>query len=493
MFSTASTATCVTVASTIQNGIVDDDPVAILSRELSKLSVQEQEQILLDLHGLNGSFLDASGSGDNSAEDSLQSFASSSPSSSLKEEQDASSHLIRLRNELDHRSQSGDLSKAYLAAKQRNTDHVHNTDLLRLFLRVHMDNDGYHHDRAAQMILQHYDIKQRLFGTDKLTRDICQSDLSPEDLDMLMRGMIQALPQRDESGRDVLLSIFVPQKDAAQTLSFYRSAFYFLMSYLRRQQHLRDIIWICCSVGNFEQETELLENLHANICKGIPQRVVGGHFCGSHRDMERIGAQYQLRLNRSPELKTFHGQEFRKRYHIGDSWHDICSSLAEYGIYVDPSTNFPMRIGGTWSTTNHLALLRELKILEEQASGRAAADYGAHPTALHPFDVLLGKSKRSLNHSGNRRLEVLCGFHYDAYDKAVSKHRKTEVSDRIVSMIHESGGQFLIWKQDEKPYESSVGEAGVWVSADSLQARNKVAHVFRHLRAKKRVQVEALK
>ena len=105
-----------------------------------------------------------------------------------------------------------------------------------------------------------------------------------------------------------------------------------------------------------------------------------------------------------------------------------------------------------------------------------------------PFDVLLGKTKRSLRHTGNQRLVLLCQLHYDKYNTA-NKYRKTELSDQIVSMVHESGGQFLRWKECREPgitpNNDAIGNDGYWSPVDNeLEARNKVAHVFRHIRAK---------
>jgi hypothetical protein len=464
--------------------------VTLLSRELSKLTVHEQEQILLDLHGLNTSCCSILHNDDVT----YDGITSTSKSPSLEKNSD-SFVLQRLRNELEtvvKNSESQDISNAFLEAKRQDADYIlRDDDFLRLFLYPHIHSGIHHYDRAVQMILRHFQIKQKLFGNKLLTKDVRQADLSALDMEILNRGMIQILPQRDESERDVMMSIFLPLGEA-QTISFYRVTFYLLMSHMKRQiqqrQAPRDVIWITCSVADFEKELLLLEQLHSNVSKGVPQRVVGGHFCGFCPDLERIGAKYQLRLNRSPELKTFHGQEFRKRYHGGISWHDIYSSLADYGINADPLTNFPMQPDGTCSTTNHGILLQVIKEWEERVYGPVEKDGrdGDHACIMpQPFDVLLGKTKRSLNHSGNRRLATLCALHYDTYNNTNSKHRKTELSDRIVSMIHESGGQFLAWKQSKESASLSGADVGTWISADWLTARNKVAHVFRHLRAKK--------
>ena len=66
-------------------------------------------------------------------------------------------------------------------------------------------------------------------------------------------------------------------------------------------------------------------------------------------------------------------------------------------------------------------------------------------------------------------MEASCGF--TKREKA-NKHEKTEIAERIVSIIHESHGRFLKWDKD------------CWVEVEYSVAREKVSHFFRHLRSK---------
>merc|ERR1712232_229402 len=89
------------------------------------------------------------------------------------------------------------------------------------------------------------------------------------------------------------------------------------------------------------------------------------------------------------------------------------------------------------------------------------------------FDVLFGKSRRERNHTGNLRAMHLCDMNWDKYE-AAGKFQKTEVAERIVSIVHQSGGRFL-----------KLGKEG-WVEVTDCVAREKISHFFRHMRWKHR-------
>lgn len=56
---------------------------------------------------------------------------------------------------------------------------------------------------AASRLVQHFEIKMELFGKEKLSQDITQDDLGPEDLTMLYSGYYQNIGVRDRAGRGV--------------------------------------------------------------------------------------------------------------------------------------------------------------------------------------------------------------------------------------------------------------------------------------------------
>ena len=90
--------------------------------------------------------------------------------------------------------------QAYERAKYMNEDYVQDRSFRLRFLRC----DRFHSELAAQRMVQHFKIKQDLFGNGPvLARDVLLSDLSPEDILALESGYIQVLPVRDVAGRSI--------------------------------------------------------------------------------------------------------------------------------------------------------------------------------------------------------------------------------------------------------------------------------------------------
>jgi hypothetical protein len=82
--------------------------------------------------------------------------------------------------------------------------YVNGRKLRMMFLRA----DNFDVRAAASRIVRHFDEKLILFGEDSLGRDICLSDLNPEDLECLSCGGHQILQERDHAGRRILFSRF---------------------------------------------------------------------------------------------------------------------------------------------------------------------------------------------------------------------------------------------------------------------------------------------
>ena len=61
--------------------------------------------------------------------------------------------------------------------------------------------------RAANRMAHHFVTKQRLFGTEKLGKDLCMGDLNPKDHHILKTGYLQFIPRADRAGRAIGLII----------------------------------------------------------------------------------------------------------------------------------------------------------------------------------------------------------------------------------------------------------------------------------------------
>jgi hypothetical protein len=136
--------------------------------------LDHQEQILFETHGI-------------------------ATSTNAKEEDGS---LAELLQQLD--KELGKISRkdAYEQALFMNPAYVRDERFRLQFLRA----VEYHPTAAANRMVNHFEVKRELFGDgEALAREIRQSDLSPEDMEQLRRGVEQMFPVRDVSGRTIMV------------------------------------------------------------------------------------------------------------------------------------------------------------------------------------------------------------------------------------------------------------------------------------------------
>ena len=148
-------------------------------------------------------------------------------------------------------------------------------------------------------------------------------------------------------------------------------------------------------------------------------------------------------------------------------------SLMTFGI---PVQLFPLTANGDLDLSHHLFWYDQRRSLERiQAEGATTIISGGstHDQPLNrcivpgPKDVLFGREKISQCHSGNIAYNHLIASSMDEYDRAESRHDKTNIACNIISKVQESGGRFL-----------RLDEAS-WVLVDDDTARRKVTNSFR--------------
>ena len=91
---------------------------------------------------------------------------------------------------------------AYEHALSTSPDYVLDHSRMLMFLR----SEGFDPKLTAKHILGHYDVKQELFGNDKVGRDILLNDLSDDDMESLESGGFQYLDRTDHAGRPICFS-----------------------------------------------------------------------------------------------------------------------------------------------------------------------------------------------------------------------------------------------------------------------------------------------
>jgi hypothetical protein len=144
----------------------------MVTRDMSKLSVQEREIALHDVHGIVD-----------------REMINESP-------QRVASSLDALESELA-RIKKG---TAYELAERKSKEYVSNPSFRLTFLRA----DLFNGTDAAQRMIRYFEEKLPLFGEEKLTKDIVLEDLDEEDMKTMKSGYAQVLPGKDRSGRKVI-------------------------------------------------------------------------------------------------------------------------------------------------------------------------------------------------------------------------------------------------------------------------------------------------
>mmetsp|Transcript_77760 Transcript_77760/g.116955 ORF Transcript_77760/g.116955 Transcript_77760/m.116955 type:complete len:513 (+) Transcript_77760:269-1807(+) len=396
----------------------------ILAKEMDKLSLVERDQILFDIHGFS------------------------------EPEEEVESTINDLLKQMEVEILKSKLKKAaYLEAKYLNEEYVTDRAFRLMFIR----SEKYDPKLAAVRLITHFAIKQDLFGSGEiLGREIRLSDLSQDDMTSLESGFMQVLPTRDAAGRSIFC-VAPSHKKYKTPENLARSAWYVFTTTLRDEEtQKKGVVMVVYNTGKVPkaEEMKIMGRIHRTR-QGIPKRIVGGHYCYSDASLRPFVAGMRLFLDK--EVRN------RLRAHYG-THDDLLFKLQTFGINTK---DHPMADNGILSLAWHQEWLQIRKTQEE--CNRAASD---DITVPRRFDVLFGRGKNTREHTGNLRAAHLVDMYQHKYEHA-NKFQKTEIAERIVSIIHESYGRFLKWEND------------LWVEVEHDAAREKISHFFRHNRSKK--------
>lgn len=217
----------------------------------------------------------------------------------------------------------------------------------------------------------------------------------------------------------------------------------------------RGIVWVLL---NYSGHKVSAQHLHKSIeaLSAIPHRNMGGHFCYVDPALRPYATGFHLLAGT------------RTKRHFGTR-EQIDFELQTFGI---PTQDFPDKMDGSFSTKGHLEWLAAIRA-QEEALTSATKVHNEPVIVPRRFDVLFGRSLLAREHTGTRRALHVVEMYFETYE-TLSRLRKTEVAERIISIIHESGGRFL-----------RRNASGSWEEADEIEARKKVAHWFRHMRQQK--------
>lgn len=366
----------------------------VLAREFNGLSMVEQDQVLFDIHGI--------------------------PQLDDDDPEDVESCISDLEKELGKiRTKT-----AFEEARYLNAGYVNSRQFRLLFLRC----ERFDARKAAKKMVTHFEAKKSLFGSGEvLARGITLSDMTADDTDALEAGFMQILPTRDAAGRSVF--VIVPgQKKEKSVANAMRAMWYLFATALHDEEcQKKGVVIVVYAIGSSMVESfETLKRAHS-VREGIPKKVVGVHVCYDNLSMRPLVAGVKLFMNRDMRARV--------RPHRG-SHDEVVFELQTYGI---PINNQHFSSDGSFSSASHREWLQVRKSQEE--TPLSASDVITVPRR---FDVLFGRGKNTREHTGNLRCVHLVEMNRQKYELA-SKHEKTAIAERIVSIVYESYGRFLKW------------------------------------------------
>jgi hypothetical protein len=103
-----------------------------------------------------------------------------------------------------------DFGAAYRLAHSLDSSYVLKSELRLAFLRA----ERFHPRQAVRRFLAFFREKLMLWGSSRLTCEITLSDFDSKDMEVLRSGKVQLLPQKDQSGRQIMSHVIADQVEA---------------------------------------------------------------------------------------------------------------------------------------------------------------------------------------------------------------------------------------------------------------------------------------
>jgi hypothetical protein len=148
---------------------------SLIASEMTRLSMEDRERALYDVHGI----------GENVNADSV-----------LHHDRlmELETHLFRI---LAYKT----TPSAFAEAAQMSPEYVQNPNFRIMFLRA----EHFDAKLAAERLVRFFELKKRLFGRDRLVKDITLEDLDEDDMETLETGGVgQVSPLKDMAGRPIV-------------------------------------------------------------------------------------------------------------------------------------------------------------------------------------------------------------------------------------------------------------------------------------------------
>ncbi|CAJ1932631.1 unnamed protein product [Cylindrotheca closterium] len=353
------------------------------------------------------------------------------------------------------------------SAEAKNPSSVHRRDFKMAFIRGNRNDPK----SAAEQMIRYYDLKQKLFGQEKLTRDITLQDLNEEDMESLMAGHVQLGSAPDRSGRSIAWAFPGLRTDASPL----RPNFYIGMDIISLMEDVsRGTVIVSYQVGDeFKEKGNPNFGEAMEAALAMPCNIAAYHFCFSSR-VEAWIAQTAVAVM-PPHLRA------KTKIHYG-SHQECLYHLSSYGI---PREAFPLTPNYEMDLTYHRFWLQQCIEKEQMNQSLHANDSSSAKREDRNIHFLKKNVKgetptendflcvgRKVNAKGNERLMSLAVMNADAYDTG-SLMKKRMIISSMMEEIWRNGGRFL--KLD------TTQDQG-WIKVDDVEMREKIGQTFRNMR-----------
>ncbi|CAJ1932760.1 unnamed protein product [Cylindrotheca closterium] len=362
---------------------------------------------------------------------------------------------------------------AYETAERLESSFVNDRKFQLMFLR----GNEYNTKAAADQVIRFLEMKQRLFGKEKLTKQITLKDLDEDDRDFLKTGTIQLIG-KDRMGRVIWFQL--PSLRKFKSIENELRARFYMATILLKSEEVqkKGIVTVTYAIGEFRDSVQ--GEGYVDVVKlmmAIPFYHASFHNCvGTH--LEKILGKAALAVipaSLRSRVRIQFGSHLETQY-----------TLSTYGI---SPTLFPITpLSNKVRLDHHLqwyeaALVRETDDVMDTSSMDASTisttaitnDPGSNALVImasdvKPYDVLYDYG-RTVKHEGNELVRALIREQSVAYD-AGSNMGKREVIEDVIRNVEDKGGRFL--KMDEA--------SGGYIELTKNRIRSKVSQMFRNYR-----------
>ncbi|KAL3919718.1 MAG: hypothetical protein SGILL_003614 [Bacillariaceae sp.] len=219
--------------------------------------------------------------------------------------------------------------------------------------------------KAAKRLVRHFATKRRLFGDEKLVKDITLSDLDEHDMESLESGGFQVLAERDLAGRSVLFGRYTCMK--YRTIdNMLRALWYIWMSILEDPvNQMKGVVAVGYEVGKvpldrfdgvgeeedgfemYNSEGGFDRDLARSIVSvplSVPARPVGYHLCTDSQQWVGILNMIMVTLCKFIRLRMriHHGSDQECKYAL------LTHGIATSCIPVDAESNVTLSFHREW-------------------------------------------------------------------------------------------------------------------------------------------------